>query len=209
MKKPLIIIALIIAIGILLYFLLSSGKDHDTHESEHAQVVATYDSVKAHDAVSARIIDSLKQYTSQQEAIIKDLISAQEETKGQLNNKAAEIKSLAAQVKAGNKDSSLNVTIDSLVAQINSLTFLLVQYEQYSDSLNNANTAQKENYAAIIAEKDKAKAELQAAYDQLYRLYDVLYKSNQGMLKDIKRERLKTKIAALLALVAGGAAAIK
>jgi hypothetical protein len=210
MKKNITIIILAIAVAILLYWLLSGGKDHDTHASDHAQVIATYDTVKAHDAISARIIDSLSKNKDQQDIIIKDLMSGQEQYKGKLNKKAAEVSTLVAQIREINQDTGyFGHLLDSLERQVESLTFLLIHYEQNADSLNNANAAQKDNYEAIIKEKDKAKAELQAAYDQLYRLYDKLFKDYTGARKDNKRERLKTKIAALLALVVGGAAVLK
>ena len=211
MKKSYILIALLsLALAVCIFFLLQPDKDHDTHASDRNQVVTTNDSVKAHDGQSAKIIDSLKKNISQQDVIIKDLMSGQEQTERKLNAKASEVKTLIEQIREINQDTGFfGHLLDSLQQQVASLTFLLVQYEQSVDSLNSANTAQKESYEAIIKEKDKAKAELQAAYDQLYRLYDSLYKDYTTSRKDIKRERLKTKIAALLALIGGAAAVVK
>ena len=210
MKKNILIAALAIAIAVLLYLLLSGGKDHDTHASDHAQVVNTDDTVKAHDAESARIIDGLNKDKRKLDSANKVLLKGQQQTERKLNAKAAEVVTLLEQIREINQDTGFfGHMLDSLQEQIASLTYLLAQYEQSADSLNVMNAVQKENYETIIKEKDKARAELQAAYDQLYRLYDNLFKDYTNSRKDIKRERLKTKIAALLALVGLGAAVVK
>lgn len=195
-------------IGIILTVVVASliwpDQDHDTHASEHAQVVANDDSVKSHKAQYLFIIDSLNKNITQQDAIIKDLMAGQEHYKGDLNKKASEVKQLAAQIKAMNNDTALNAKVDSLVNLVNNLNFFLVQYEVYSDSLNRVNAALKANYEARDSEKDKRITELQAAYDSLFKAYQQLFADSRSLAKDLKRQKLKTKIVAVLA----GAAAV-
>lgn len=204
MKKNYIIIGLVLALAVCIFFLLQPDKEHDTHASERSQIVANDDSVKSHKAQYLFIIDSLNKNIKQQDVIIKDLKSAQEQSKGELNKKASEVKDLAAQIKAMNKDTALNAKVDSLVNLVNNLNFFLVQYEVYTDSLNRVNAALIANYEARDSEKDKRITELQAAYDSLFKAYQQLFADSRVMAKDLKRQKLKTKVVAVLA----GAAAV-
>lgn len=206
MKNRGAIIAFIlgIVIAVVVAFLLWPDKDHDTHADTHAQVVANDDSVKSHKAQYLYIIDSLNKNIAQQDEIIKDLMTGQDHYKGEANKKAAEVKDLAAQIKAMNKDTALNAKVDSLVNLVNNLNFFLVQYEVYTDSLNRVNAALQANYEAKDSEKDKRIAELQGAYDSLFKAYQQLFADSNSLRKDLKRQKLKTKVVAVLA----GAAAV-
>lgn len=210
MKKNIIIGVLIVAVGVLLYFLLSGGKDHDSHKDEHTQAVANNDTLKVHDVQYRKIIDSLSIDNYRLDSANKSLKQGQSLTRRQLDLKTAEVKSLAKEVQHNNKDTGYQAArIDSLVDEVENYSFLLAQYESYADSINTVMDSLKINDAAIVKEKDKRLAELQVSYDQLYRLYDNLFKDYTSARKSIKREKLKTRIAALLALVAGGAAIMK
>jgi hypothetical protein len=204
MNKNYLIIGLLVVLAVCLFFLLQPDKDHDIHASEHAQVVANDDSVKSHKAQYLYIIDSLNKDNAQLNALVKDLMAGQEQYKGDLNQKAAEVKTLAAQIKVMNKDTALIAKVDSLVNLVGNLNYFLVQYEVYTDSLNRVNAALKANYEAKDLEKDKHIAELQSAYDNLFKAYQQLFADSRVMAKDLKRQKLKTKIVAVLA----GAAAV-
>jgi len=210
MKKNITIIALLsLALAVCVFFLLQPDKDHDTHSNEHAQVVANDDSVKSHKAQYLFIIDSLNKNIRQQDAIIKDLMAGQEQAKGEVNKWATEAKMLATQIKAMNKDTALNAKVDSLVNLVNNLNFFLVQYEVYTDSLNRVNATLREDYKAVINEKDKRITELQAAYENLFKAYQQLFADSREIAKDLKKQKLKTKIVAVLAAAAAVLGLIK
>lgn len=199
MKKNYWIIGFVVALAICVAFLLWPDKQHDTHASQHADFVADHDTLKVHEPVSAHIVDSLKQTVTQQDAVIKDLMSGQAQTERKLNAKTAEVRTYIAQIREINQDTGFfGHMLDSLQQQVESLTFLVAQYEQYADSINNVNDSVRVNYEAIIKEKDKAKAELQAAYDKLYKGYQDLFADTGKMMKDLRRQKLKTKVAAVL-----------
>jgi len=204
MKKNLFIIGLLVTLGVCIFFLLQPDKDHDSHASDHAQVIANDDSVKSHKAQYLYIIDSLNKNIAQQDEIIKDLMSGQEQAKAEVNKWAKEAKALAGQIKQVNKDTALNAKIDSLVNLVNNLNFFLVQYEVYTDSLNRVNAAQRVEFDTKDKEKDKDIAKIQAAYDSLFKAYQQLFADSQTLAKDLKRQKLKTKIAGVL----GAAAAV-
>lgn len=210
MSKNIFIGVLALGVIVLLYFLLHEPKSTDSHKAEQIKVVANNDSLKAHDAVSTRLIDSLKLNIKQQDIVIKDLISGQTQTERKLNAKSSEVKSLVDQIREYNKDTGyFGHLLDSLKGQVESLSFLLTQYEQYADSINNVNAALKGNYDAMILEKDKRYTEMKAAYEMTYKAYQDLFSDYSKSQKTVRRERLKTKITALLALIGGAAAVLK
>jgi DNA repair exonuclease SbcCD ATPase subunit len=211
MNKKYWIIGLSIVVGtVLLYFLLHEPKPTDSHKDDHADIIATNDTLKAHDIVYDKIIDSLKKDNDQLKTANKSLITGQAQTERKLNAKAYEVKTLVAQIREINQDTGFfGHLLDSLQGQVESLSFLLVQYEQYADSINSVNAAQQGNYEAIILEKDKRYNELKGAYDKLLTAYKELFNDYAKNQKSVRRERLKTKIAAILAMVAGAAAVLK
>lgn len=205
MKKNYVLISLLcMALAVCIFFLLQPDKQHDSHAAENEQIIAIDDSVKSHKAQFLYIIDSLSKDNAQLNALVKDLMAGQEQYKGELNQKAAQVKELAAQIKVTNKDTALNAKVDSLVNLVNNLNYFLVQYEVYTDSLNRVNAALKANYEEVDSVKDKRITELQSAYDSLFKAYQQLFADSRVMAKDLKRQKLKTKIAGVLA----GAAAV-
>lgn len=207
MKKYFWIILGILSLLSWLYFffaLWSSRKQPDSHTDQHAIVIADHDTLQSHGVDYRRTIDSLSIDNYRLDSANKSLQQGQAIYRKQLDLKTAEAKTLATQVKAANKDTSLNVKIDSLVNEVNNMAFLLAQYEAYADSINNVNDSLKINHDAIMMEKDKRIAELQATYDSLFIDYQQLFADSRVLAKDLKKQKLKTKIAAVL----GGAAAV-
>lgn len=203
MSKNFFIIIQFCAIAICLAIILWPDKQHNMHEDQHADDVATHDTLKAHDAISARVIDSLNKTIAQKDSVNKALREGQQVTRRQLDLKAAQVRNLTSEIRDYNKDTGyFGHLLDSLQTQVESLTYLVSQYEQYSDSINTVNDSLKVTVAAKDSEKDKVKAELQAAYDKLYKDYNDLFETSRGLMKDLKRQKLKTGIVGVLAVAA-------
>lgn len=199
MKQKHWIIALLIALAICLAFLLWPDKLHDTGNSQHADVVADHDTLKAHDAVSAWIIDSLSKEVTDLKATNKKLKEGQQMVRKELNNQTEKVIRRNNEVRALNKDTGyLARKVDSLTNEVDNLTFLLTQYEKYADSINRVTDSLSATYDVKDKEREKAKAELQLAYDKLYKAYNELFDTTAGLMKDLKRQKLKTKVAAVL-----------
>lgn len=204
MKKTIIIISVCIAIGLLLWWLLSSPKRCDTAAGHNTQVVADHDTVDAHGVEYRRIIDSLSIDNYRLDSANKSLKVGQATTRKQLDVKTAEVKTLVEQIREINQDTGFfGHLLDSLQQQVESLTFLVVQYEQFADSVNTVNAAVYLNNASMLEYKDKRITELQAAYDNLFKAYQQLFADSQGLQKDLKKQKLKTKIAAVLGVAVG------
>lgn len=207
--KHWIILIAIVAAAVLLYFLLKEPKPIDLHNDDKADAIATHDTLKAHDAISAKIIDSLKLREDSLLRENKRLVIEQGATRRQLDLKSAQVTNLAKEIQKHNKDTALDGRINDLVTQVDNLTYLLHEYEQYADSINNVTDSLATTFAAKDAEREKNKAELKAAYQKLYADYMELFDTNKGLMKSLKRQKLKTKIAAILGLAAGAAAVLK
>jgi chromosome segregation ATPase len=193
------IIALSVALAICIAFLLWPDRQHDTHKDDKADVVADYDTLKVHKLIYSHDDDSLKIVINELKTENKELKQGQATTRRQLDAKTAEVRTYLLQIREINQDTGFfGHMLDSLQQQVESLTFLVVQYEQYADSINNVNDSLKINYEAKEAGKDKRIAELQASYDRLYKGYQDLFADTGKMMKDLRRQKLKTKVAAVL-----------
>lgn len=207
MKKNIFIIGLCIALAVCIWFLLQPDKQHNIPDK--SEVIANNDSLQSHGVDYRRANDSLTKDSYRKDSTINSLRQGQATTRKQLDLKTVETKTLSAQLKAANKDTALNAKIDSLINEINNMAFLLAQYEAYADSINNVNDSLKLNHEVTVQEKDKRIAELQAAYDKLFKDYMDLFADTGKLMKDLKREKLKTKIVAVLACAAAVLGLIK
>lgn len=195
---------------LLVLLLLWPDKQHDTHVDDKTHIVADHDTLKAHRADYVRANDSLIKEITRLKDANKSLIKGQAITENKLNAKSAEVRTLVAQIREINQDTGyFGHLLDSLEEQVKSLTFLIVQYEQYADSINNVNDSLPIRYDALLKEKDKRIAELQLSYDRLYTAFNDLFKTSANLQKDLKREKLKTKIAGVLGAAAAVLALIK
>lgn len=200
-----IIAALVIIVAVLLYWLLQPDRHHNPHTSDRAEVITDKATLDSQDVVYRHIIDSLSIDNYRLDSANKSLKKGQAVTETKLNAKSAEVRTLVAQIREINSDTGyFGHLLDSLQQQAESLNFLIVQYEQYADSINNVNDSLKVGNAAIKAQDDKRIAELQAGYDKLYKSYIALFDTTASLQKDLKRQKLKTKVAAVL----GGALAV-
>lgn len=199
------IAGLIVALAICIWFLLQPDKQHDSHKTNKDEVVADKAAIDKQGVNYRRIIDSMSITNYRLDSANKSLIKGQVITESKLNIKTAEAKALAKEIQRHNKDTGEQARrIDSLVAQLESVMFLLMQYQAYADSINNINDSLKLGYEAVKREDNKRIAELQTAYDKLYKSYIALFDTTAGLQKDLKRQKLKTKVAAVL----GGALAV-
>jgi predicted RNase H-like nuclease (RuvC/YqgF family) len=210
MKKTLIIIALAIVVGLLLYFLLSDPKQPDSHANDYALVQADNKALKASQDAGLKKIDSLQFVISQRELVIEQMEEQLAGYRKDLDKSTAKATQLAREILALKSDTTdKDSKCDSLAIEAENFAYLYNAYKSYVDTLTATTNKSIADYMSALNEQKRLYDELQSKYDQLYRLYDALYKDDLTRQKSLKREKLKTKIAALLALVAGGAAIVK
>lgn len=205
MNKNYLIILLSAGVIVLLYFLLSQGKPHETRSVDRDQIIADRDTLNVHAAAWAKKDQAQQDSIRNLNVVITDLKAGQKQTRQELDKSKNLAQRLANEIRGYNQDTGVyGRKMDSLVIQVESLTFLLTQYEQYSDSLNTVNAQQQGRYELLLTERAKIYSELRTNYDKVYSEYNKVFAENKSTQKDLRRERLKTKIAAVLGLVAAG-----
>jgi len=211
MKNAAIIILICIAL-VLAWLLLYQGKDHDTHQSDYKEVVQLRDSFNRYEAGVVKNIEERNQTIRRQDSIIKDLMAERDAVRKDLDKSTNQAYRLTQELKAykSAKDTSeYGRKFDSLLAEVENLTYLYTSYKQYSDSLTVVTGQQRQQLDSVINARAALYAELRRNYEQVNTKYVSLFNDYKDARKDIKRERLKTKVAAVLAIVAGGLMILK
>ena len=212
MKKNIIIIVLLAGVAFLLWWLiLHEPKQPDSHKDDYERVMTTSKKLLADHAVALKKVDSLEASGKSKDSVIAVLKADKSITQKALDKTTATASRLAKEVKELSKPDTTEFgrKCDSLAEQAENFAYLYQQYKEVTDSLNVQVEQQKGDYEKALTEQKRLYGELKVQYDLLMDAYKTLADDYVQARKTIKRERLKTKVAALLALVAGGAAVLK
>jgi uncharacterized protein Yka (UPF0111/DUF47 family) len=209
--KHWIIIILIIGAAILLYFLLHDKPLPDSHNDDYNRIVSINKAFQKREDSLLRRSDSLERSGRSKDSVIASLKAEKKATQKEADKYAASATRLAKEVKELRKGDTSEFAhkCDSLAEQAQSFAFLYEQYKGYSDSLTAAMDSQGEDYVSALEERRKLYDELKRQHDALLEAYKTLFADYTSARKTIKREKLKTKLAALLGLIGGAAAVIK
>lgn len=210
-KKHWIIIISIVLAAVLLYFLLKEPKPIDSHKDDYTRIIAERDSFKVHEAIGLHKIDSLEKEGRRKDSASAALKYELSNVRKVMDVKNVTIIKLSKEVKELSKNDTtpLGRKCDSLAEEAQNFAFLYGQYKSYSDSLSTVMDSQNGDYVKALEERRKLYDELKQKYDHVVDGYTTLYEDLRSANKKIKRERLKTKIAAILGLAAGAAAILK
>lgn len=210
-KKYWIIIIAVVVAAALLYMLLNEPKPIDSHADDYDQIVAENKAFKAKESATLKRIDSLESAGNNKDSAINALKSELLSVRKIMDVKNVTITKLSKEVKELSKGDTtqLGRKCDSLAEEAQNFAFLYGQYKEYADSLTTVMDSQNEDYVKALEELRKLYDELKQKYDHVVEGYETLYNDLQSANKTIKRERLKTKIAAILGLAAGAAAVLK
>jgi uncharacterized coiled-coil DUF342 family protein len=210
-SKYWIIGLLVIAAAFLLWLLLRDPKQPDSHKSDHDKVVAENKVFKQREAEKLRVIDSLERSGRSKDSVIAVLKAEKKATQKEADKYAATSVRLAKEVKELRRGDTSEFAhkCDSLAEQAQSFAFLYEQYKNYSDSLTAQMDSRDEDYVKALEERRKLYDDLKTKYTALYDSYTTLFVDFAKVQKTVRRERLKTKIAALLGLIGGAAAVFK
>jgi uncharacterized coiled-coil DUF342 family protein len=210
-KKYWIIGLLIIAAGFLLWLLLRDPKPVDSHKAEYDKVVAENKTFKENEVTTLQYIATLIASAKQKDSINAVLKAEKAATQREADKYAATSARLAKEAKELRRGDTSEFArkCDSLAEAAINFKFLYEQYKQSSDSLASQMDSRDEDYVKALEERRKLYDELKAKYTSLYDSYTTLFVDYAKVQKTVRRERLKTKIAALLALIGGAAAVLK
>jgi hypothetical protein len=210
-KKYWIIGALVVVAAVLLYFLLHEPKPTDSHKDDYTRVLAENKIFQHREDSILRRADSLELSGRSKDSANAALKAEKKAVQKEADKYAASANRLAKEVKELRQGdtSEFAQKCDSLAEQVINFKFLYEQYKEYGDSLTAKMESQNEDYLQALEERRKLYDELKTKYTTLYDSYITLSVDYNKSQKTIKRERLKTKIAALLALIGGAAAVLK
>jgi chromosome segregation ATPase len=210
-KRYWIIGIVVVVAAVLLYFLLHEPKQTDSHTDDYERVLASGKKLLADHAVTLKKIDSLEASGHAKDSTIAALKADKATTQRALDKTSATASRLAKEVKELSRPDTTEFgrKCDSLADAAENFAYLYGQYKDVVDSLNMQVEQQGADYLKALTEQKRLYAELKVQYDLLMDAYKTLADDYVQARKTIKRERLKTKIAALMALVAGGAALLK
>jgi uncharacterized membrane-anchored protein YhcB (DUF1043 family) len=207
MKKNILLIVAGVLIAVLLYFLLSEPKQVDTHKAEYEQLQNDYNNVVNELGEGMRIQDSLKRDNARRDTIERLLKIDVEHYKRDLDKSVKIARAQAEQIK---RDTSTHDPLcDSLADEVVIFSELYEYYRDASANLVLSLDSTKTAMAASIEELEKRNNDLMAAYKRIHDAYTALIADQATLQKSLKRQRLKTKLAALLGLALTGAALIK
>jgi cysteinyl-tRNA synthetase len=209
MNKNIIIALLAIAVAILLYFLLSNSKEPDTHTADNAIVQADNKIIIAQRDAGLRKIDSLEKDALKWGALADSLKKELSFTRRDLDKTTAKAVQLAREIRQLKDTTGKSEKCDSLAIEAENFAYLYNAYKTYVDSLTSMTNKSTADYQAALSEQKRLYDELYSKYEQLYKLYNILFKDHQQAGKKLRREKLKTKVAALLGLVGAGVIILK
>lgn len=209
-KHWIIIISVAVA-GVLLYMLLKEPKPIDSHTDDYNRIATENKAFKDKEAVTLKRIDSLESAGNNKDSAIAALKNELSAVRKVMDVKNVTIIKLSKEVKELSKNDTtpLGRKCDSLAEEAQNFAFLYGQYKAFSDSLTAVMDSQNADYVKALEERRKLYDELKQKYDHVVEGYETLYNDLRSANKQIKRERLKTKIAAILGLAAGAAAVLK
>lgn len=210
MAKNFFIGALAVCVIVLLYFLLSNGKQPDSHKYEYEQAQTDLKIVRSQRDSGLKIIDSLEHDAKRRDTVENRLTIEKSYYRKEGDKSEAKVLQYAHEIKELRRQgAAIPDRCDSLVIEAENFAYLYNAYKTYSDSLSRVVDSSKTDYMSALAEQKRLYNELYTKYEQLSKFYDILYKDNADTQKRLRREKLKTKIAALLALIGGAAAVLK
>jgi hypothetical protein len=200
MKRNYFIIGLCIALAICLAFLLWPDAPIDSHKTSNDIVQADNKIIIEQRNAGLKKIDSLEKGIVKRDSLIAKQATEISAYRRDLDKSTAKAVQLAKEIKVLKQSDTteLGRKADSLATEVINFAWLYEQYKLSSDSLSVLVDKNNEDYINAMNEQRRLYDELYVKYEQLYKLYNALYKGHQQAGKKLRREKLKTKVAALL-----------
>lgn len=209
--KHAIIAGSLIVLAIFVALLLIDTKPIDSHNDDYSRISAENNAFRIKESIILKRVDSLELAGNSKDSAIAALKGELSVVRKEADKKSVTIIKLSKEVKELSKNDTtpLGRKCDSLAEEAQSFAFLYGQYKEYADSLTAVMDSQSEDYVKALEERRKLYDELKQKYDHVVEGYETLYNDLRSANRTIKRERLKTKIAAILGLIGGAAALLK
>jgi hypothetical protein len=193
-----------IAVAILLYMLLSGNKPVESHRYEQEQLGKQYKTLQD-SLVAESIRDKMRAIVIiTQDSTIRSIRASNEVTRRELDKTKTVAQRLAIEIKAIQpEDTSVYAhKVNELIVENENLIWLNDQYVAAVDSLNIVVDHQKATYEQRITDQVALNSQMRTFIDSGKSAYEGLAADYKKVSKQLSREKLKTKGAALIALAA-------
>jgi len=203
---------LLAAVAIFLLILLLSGnKPIDSHASEAAALKKENAELSDRISREQKVHDSLHAEIRHKDSAVSALRIQQTVKDQQIRKAKGQVLALADDVRElqRNDTSELARKADSLQQYTRDLIMLNDAYVEFTDSLNSLVDRNKADYERLISDKDKLFNQVNAARDRCVEDYAGLKKDYDKLGKKLKRNKLLTKVTAVLAGALAVIAAVK
>lgn len=195
--------------AILMYVFIPEPENTGVSQQDYDAMKGVYENVVAENLAITSFTDSLQWEKQKVDSAIKLILVENSRYKDKLKDSSARIKALAAQVLALSSGAEKDLLCDSLAKQV---TTLIEAYERISDRydyLNRYIDSTSIFHNLIVKELKEANRKLLDQYNALYSAYMSLVTDQAALQKILRRQKLKTKIAAVLGIIGTGAALFK
>jgi uncharacterized coiled-coil DUF342 family protein len=198
-------------IGAILMFVIyePNCEQAGPSQQDYDAMKGVYENVVAENLELIRFSDSLqweaKRYDTTAKQLRREIIGYQ----ARIKDSSAKIKALAIQVKelssGADKDSLCNDLANQVLSLLDQYHEISERYDYLTRYIDSSSMA----YQGAIDQLKKANDNFHASYDKLYNQYLSLLTDTNELQKSLRRQKLKTKIAAVLGIIGTGAALFK
>ncbi len=204
MKKNITIIILLLLIAILGWMFFSGWGRTKVDTTQTEQLKKDYAALQDTIVQKDKREHTLVRATISQDSALRSIRASSEVTRRELDKTKTVALRLAKEIKELQpEDTSVYAKkVDELITENQNLIWLNDQYVEAVDSLNKVVDQQKATYEQRIATQVALNGQMRTFIDNGKTAYEGLTKDNKSLVKQVRREKLKTKIAAGIAIAA-------
>lgn len=207
---------LIVGVGVYLLFTGDCNESTATTDAKKKQVDSanrvlsdSLETYKRFDKEKVLVIASQDSTIQRYRKADQDAKAAEQTARTELNKVKASVLQLRKELLGYRSLDTGTVffLLDSLLNETRNLAWLLDQYMAATDSLTTIKDSltlaidqQKSNYESLAVKRAQLLTQMRTQYDNVYAMYNRLYSDNKGLQKSLKREKVKTKVAVIIAL---------
>lgn len=209
--KRALLAALVLALIAVLLFGDTCNKPAPDYTSQYDAIMQERDRLRKDSIVYVHKVTVLLQRIAEQDSVIQSLRAQQAQKEKELSASKTTAQRLRNELEGyRDKDTGyINARFDSLLTEVDNLVWLLDQYITINDQLNKENDSLKISYESLEVQRVQLISDLRNSYNNTINSYQVLYNDYSKLDKKLRNEKVKTKVAAVLALAAGVLAAVK
>lgn len=209
MRQIITAICIIAIVVILVYVFIPEAKSDALPAETDIELLKQQNEQLQEDLFyTARAVDSLKYENDRRDTIQKASKKEIAGYKARLADSTIKINQLAKEVLSLRSEDRKDSLCDELAHKVLFLTDLYHEYSNKYDSLLSITDSSLAAFATINMELRKSNEAVLSAYTDVYNKYMALV-ADRSLDKSLRRQKLKTKVVAVLGIIGTGAALFK